>query len=752
MTRQVAVHRLEGCRPEPLASYLKALGLLRLVGLQADPVATGHWIDDRFELRSTLDEPALLDFLESSYRPTPLVTPWNGGSGFYPKDKKGHAALALIEQTAADRFSAYRDTIASARRIASQGGSKEAMIERCRAELPDEAVEWLDAAVVLTGDDEVRFPLLLGGTGGNLGRLDLPVNFMERLADVLALGPRHTPESRRKSWLRAALYADTDPPRLSVAIGQFDPASASGANSSPLGMAESLVNPWDFVLLMEGALVFASAAARRLGASSGGTAAMPFTVGASRVGYGSSAAGENSKGEIWAPLWERPATFAEIGRLISEGRSTWNRHQARTGLDFARAAASLGVDRGINSFVRFGLVERHGQSLLAVPLGRVPVSIRPGIPLLRSLDGWLDRTRRSSDPPAAVVSMLRRCDAALYTLATRAGQPRPEDYQDVVTAVGALEGAIGRAGSFRDRANLRPVSGLSAQDWLGLLDDGTNELRLAAALASQTDTTGVGLRSLLTPVERDQSRWRFSEGAPPVPGLGHRSVVEVLAGALAARALEAHADEANVRDASEGDTSGGGGIDVRYRWDRRAPLESVGALLRGQIDERRLASLLRGMLALDWVSGTTPWRSARPAIEGAADIHFASPLFTLLAPLFHGRPLSTHVVDQDASERQRSDQRVRLRLQPTWPALLVAGRLDAVAADALRRLAMAGLSSPLRPRYVTPSGAEAHRLGSWVAAALLCPLFRVDAAALLRRVVPPHLDDPVEVIPATVPV
>ena len=30
------VHKLEGCRPQPLAGYLKALGVLRLVSEQAD--------------------------------------------------------------------------------------------------------------------------------------------------------------------------------------------------------------------------------------------------------------------------------------------------------------------------------------------------------------------------------------------------------------------------------------------------------------------------------------------------------------------------------------------------------------------------------------------------------------------------------------------------------------------------------------------------------------------------------------------
>ena len=34
---------LPGCQPEPLSSYLKSLGVLRLVALQLDPEARGFW-------------------------------------------------------------------------------------------------------------------------------------------------------------------------------------------------------------------------------------------------------------------------------------------------------------------------------------------------------------------------------------------------------------------------------------------------------------------------------------------------------------------------------------------------------------------------------------------------------------------------------------------------------------------------------------------------------------------------------------
>ena len=80
------VHRLAGCAPAPLAHYLKALAVLRLVSEQADPSARGWWRDEVFHLATALDEGALLSFFAARYAPTPILSPWNGGSGFHSGD------------------------------------------------------------------------------------------------------------------------------------------------------------------------------------------------------------------------------------------------------------------------------------------------------------------------------------------------------------------------------------------------------------------------------------------------------------------------------------------------------------------------------------------------------------------------------------------------------------------------------------------------------------------------------------------
>ena len=87
---------LGGCAPTPLASYLKAIGVMRLIssdanhvgGRATDPKARGWWENERFHLATTLNRDALCRFFLEEYAPSPIIAPWNGGSGFYPKDNK----------------------------------------------------------------------------------------------------------------------------------------------------------------------------------------------------------------------------------------------------------------------------------------------------------------------------------------------------------------------------------------------------------------------------------------------------------------------------------------------------------------------------------------------------------------------------------------------------------------------------------------------------------------------------------------
>ena len=63
-------------------SYLKALGVFRLVAEQADPAATLSWRGNVAHFEAKLSRDELITFFVEQYKPTPIVAPWNGGSGF----------------------------------------------------------------------------------------------------------------------------------------------------------------------------------------------------------------------------------------------------------------------------------------------------------------------------------------------------------------------------------------------------------------------------------------------------------------------------------------------------------------------------------------------------------------------------------------------------------------------------------------------------------------------------------------------
>lgn len=513
---------LPGCRPEPLAHYLKGLAVLRLVAEQADPACRGWWDGDVFRLRSALDPERLKAFFLHAYRPTPVIAPWNGGSGFFQGDRQ--EGIRPLSQSPADRFQDYRQAIDDARRLLDGLGirgkpdkdEKPSVLTAARNRLSERALAWMDAAVVLTGDG-AKYPPLLG-TGGNDGRLDFTNNFMQRLVDLfdpLTGQPRPVAEG----WLAAALFGEPVPGlQREKPIGQFYPGAAGGANAGAGFAAEPLINPWDFVLMIEGALAFAGAATRRLAGGQPGAPSYPFTVRAAGVGYGSAhGSDEKGRGEIWLPLWSRPAACAEVAALFGEGRAQVGRRQAVGGVDFARAVAGLGVDRGIDRFQRYGFHVRNGLAYFATPLGRWRVTPRPEVDLLAApaLDDWLDRFRAAAggdQAPARMGRALRGIEQAVLDFCREGGRRR---FAEILIALGEAETALAASPKFRQEARLNPVPLLSAA-WLDACDDGSAEFRLAAALAS------TGLRENLEPVRLERRGGPVRGGRPSPRRLGCR--------------------------------------------------------------------------------------------------------------------------------------------------------------------------------------------------------------------------------------
>ena len=513
---------LKGCAPEPLMAYLKALGIFRLVAEQKDRDARAWWQNDTFVLRSALDREALLGFFLEEYRPTPIVSPWNGGSGFYPKDNS--RAMNAILEAESPRFQVWNEVISTSKQILAQQGSnkKEWLLAQCRTQFPDDALDWLDAAYVLTAEG-AKYPPLLG-TGGNDGRLEFSNNFMQNLVLALNLDARRNGAAIIRNQLVAAVFNEGSPELLKRSNGFYNPGSVGGPNSSVGFDGDALTNPWDYVLMFEAALLFAGAAARRLSPQSSSKAVFPFTVDNSAAGYGTSADpeyGGSARAEFWAPLWEQPANLLELGHLVSEGRAQLGRRQVSNGANFARAVAGLGTERGVAQFQRYGFLVRNGLAYLATPLGRFhaqedrDTARRANV--LFDLDPWLESLhRRVSDrnAPAGLGTVLRQIDQAIIEFCQR-GQER--DLQNVLIAAGHAERWLATSSLRKATYPVWPLNSLS-REWLDHANDRTPEFQMARALASilhgpAEGPTQVGpIRENLEPVESHQ-RAGWNEGS-----------------------------------------------------------------------------------------------------------------------------------------------------------------------------------------------------------------------------------------------
>ncbi len=689
---------LPGCAPTPLAHYLKALGVLRLVSEQVDARAAGFWSRDRFFLRSALDADSLTAFFLERYAPTPVLAPWNGGSGFFPKDNQ--TALNALAASTTERFSNYRETLILARSVLASlklkekpdAETKESLLQACRNILPDAAIAWLDAAFVLS-DDGAKYPPLLG-TGGNDGRLEFTNNFMQRLTEVFDLDSG-TPSPESCAWLRQSLFAATIPvARIKAPIGQFFPAAAGGANATSGFNADSSANPWDFIFMIEGALVFAAATVKRLESVGDGRLAYPFCVRQAGIGYASAATADESaaRAEMWMPLWEKPATYAELSALFSEGRAQVGSRAARNGVDFIRAIVTLGVDRGITAFQRFGFQVRNGLAYFATPLERVEVRPNARASLLIEIDPWLDQLRRfSSDGPAAVSRALRTIETAIDDLCHHDDAPH---FRALLVALGRAEQALARSFRWTTEKRLRPLQSLSLA-WLEKAADTPKsdcELRLAVALAS---AYGGALRSHLEPVE-GRSAWKWS----PVPGndvCWSEGGLENVLLALLSRRL-ARGDDAPSRN--------------RGAAFLPASLDDIEAFIRGEIDDGLIADLWWALSAIDWNESALPVSPMEFSTSPSA-------LFSLLRVCFP----------------QPGETRSSLDHVPAVPAIVAkasAGLCHEASVLAVRRLRASG------QRVRLESVELARDVTQRTAAALLFPLRRADFARLQSSIFRPE--------------
>ena len=775
--------KLNGCRSEPFASYLKALAVLRIVACQADISARGRWEHETFILESKLDLDGLLDFFLNEYKPTPVVAPWNGGSGFFEGDdrigldalrlssdprfatyrqtidailampempsrgltikrlmdkvdkaitgmsgktrtdnekvlnevrdalEKHKSTLALIDPTGktienleqeAKKVAKSEETVALAikevlkpakkvRTIAKRlerASGKEQIIQACRDRLPDAALEWIDAAVVIGAEGEVEYPPILG-SGGNEGRFDYTNNFMSCINMVLI-----EPSARDGSIanLVNALFGEPSNSYENKSVGQFDPGRAGGYNQGPnIEQDDFLMNPWNYVLTLEGAAAWSSSIGKRSMPGGRSLLKSPFTVKVKAVGYTSSS-GRDEKGakaELWAPLWCQAITYGELKTFISEGRADVGRRMARNTIEFAEAVSSLGVDRGVTEFVRYDLLKRRGDSFIALPAGRFPVThrresdlIRELDPILRELDGFL---RKFEDPPAKYSSARRNLNEAIYETLLAGGAHR---LKGIIAAIGDMEILLATRDLSKEPKLKRPLSGLSAR-WLNAADDGTAEFRIARALSSIGPTDDVGpIRANLEPVD-PKKPYLWSAADYQVEWRGN-SLAARMANLLSRRMMDA----ARLNTARNPLFASFG-----------LSMSDVAAFINGATDDLLIERLLFGMQWIKWTDRTAVSQAARNAAMSATVSEGMFPRhWGMLKLLFLPHDIE-HIIGR----------RVSVMPEQAILTLLKSGRIADACEIARRRLFSSGLNA-------IDVGLANFGNGERIAAALLLPV------------------------------
>lgn len=517
--------------------------------------------------------------------------------------------------------------------------------------------------------------------------------------------------------LRGFLHGTPTRSLRESAAGMFMLGSAGGANTGPGVENEKLPNnPWQFIFLIEGSLLWAgSLSSQQSGMSSVGRfATSPFTVRHVAAGNSSFDGARDQAGvvEVWTPVWSRPSSVREIERLLADGRvevraRSGSMERARDALDFADAVGSLGVDRGVESFLRFALLDRRGGSYIAVPAGRLQVRHRSEVDLLRQLDAQLDvldsqfiRRFKGDGPPANLRSLRSNVNEARFDVATRGGS---DAMVRLVRAVGALERVLARRDPSKDPRLPRPLGGLGLE-WIAACGD-TPEVRLAAALTSLGRTGGAGgFRSYVSSVS-PQKEWEFLP-APRSRSWFGSTLPARLASVLSRRLLDVNAP---------GKEAAGG---RNPTWGaRQVGIEDIAVFLEpGLIDEVALEELLFGFTWVKQGPGPKP-RIGGPAAPPAPREYA---LLKLLC-LPDGVPVGT--------------ERVTLKTPPELVPLLIAGRVD----DAVRVASAALRARGLKPRRLSPSHRTDAEFGTRLAAALLFPMFQVDA--LLRDALLPSTEE-----------
>lgn len=694
------VLELRGCTPEPLGNYLKGLGVFRLIAEQADPLARAWWEDGVLRVlqhkwcdKVTANE-QVIKWLMNECHFTPLLAPWQKGTGYLPIGKRAAGGSALRDLLGATHPGTryYREVFRSFAEalgvtLSGEPGEWPEQMKGVDLDVSDAhllrvvrnrmrsfvGLKWLDAVGVLLSrtkdaDAPLWFPLLASGGGEASGQYI--VNHQQRLKAVLL-----EDQGRSCSQLQASLFAENHPGALEAnAMGaMYYPSLMKVPNAGQgfLSDPQRRVNPWDFILLLEGSLVWSLAATRRTGATRE-RVSFPFYCrgsfgGSATVGPKEVEGAERSiaNGELWCPIWNSPSNLSEIERIFGEGRIQVGEKSVSRSLDFALAMSGLGVDRGIRAFCRYSLLKRSGSgrqtTLLAVPSGIIAPAVNSRLRLLADLRPFAEHVAENlcdhAQQPRRLMNARIEFERAWY-LATTARTRHACPELAVLVAAGRLMSELGtdarkpgiaklKVGEKTAERQIPPIAALDGA-WHGLLGEAAEVVtfrlaRAVAAIAPWGTSSADGrerpaveaIRANLLPVLRRGKDWAWDDTTRSAVWSRGSSLPVNLGGVLRRRLV----------DAQRGD---GEGLPL---WSPHGALfTDILAFWKGAVEEERLADLIHALALIDagrWdAAATDDWQHRHeptPDVQSSA-VWFDGqdqPRTDLPLPHWNGRPLLT---------------------------------------------------------------------------------------------------------------
>ncbi len=714
--------RLDGCSPNPLASNLKALGIFRIMAEQADPDVTAYWEGDVFVLQTKMTQGELIEFFLERYAPTPFVSPWNNGSGFYD-DKKN--IIDEIKESKDERLEEYRKILNQCQEIlkdmspeyaefikrrdqnikegSPKDGSlkedskkirindekkKKLLLRQCRNRLDNSVVPWMDTAYVVTSAKPTFGPIL--GSGGNDGNMDFSSNFMEWINRLI----NHTEHAELKEGISNSFF-NTTTKLESGSFGYFHPGAYT--SESVNGNKTTFVNPWDYILTMEGTVIFAGSISRR---SNSRRAAFPFSTDSSTAGYGT-ACEEKTRGEIWIPLWKNPATYDEIKYTFNEGRGQTSSKNSNSGVDFAKAIASLGTERGLSEFQRFGLFERKGQAYFANSIGRIRTNDEPNVELFSDIEGWINRIRQIHDgakkSSKSIDSLLRSIDNAIIKFCTYGTSTYQ---QEVLILVGKMEKAVSQSSNYNNK--IEPLPELSHM-WIQACYDGTPEFRLAVSLASMSAGSQKRLRINLESVKINGNKIEWREKSPSMVWR-NSSLISNMIRILERRCMEAQMSKS----------------EIPLNSTIHAPIKDIVDFIEGKINYHRIYDLLLPLSIVNYENVPLP------------DYHNERKLWDV--PDFVPEPYIVLKSNFPPISYKNAGISKNALFEPSVPRLLKAGMMGKAAHITRRRLHITGYGVSTYCNATNHVSTKPKHMMDRISASLLFPSSKQKQEEILKKI------------------